>query len=374
VEKSNQTENEFAKQIEFQKIKRRNKIFLILFCFSALIITLLLVDHIISRNNYNKVLVTLDDGIKTGLINITTKNDLIYCNSQKILMENPVIFKPYYDKIMLAQEYSDKMIKYIFNLRSKIIAYTEYGIKERSEDYNKWSIIDTLSLININSKNNSKKPMVILLGSSEDGSKGDGMELEKKLEGYRKNMLNLLEINSSKRYQKNIVLKLDKEVSYSGGEVGNWVTYHFMNNTLLEDVAFLNKLMVDVKSLEGDVIGKLYSCVDTDLFYFSGISSFVIPESDNIPVGSYYKARILLAAFDTLKSPDIYIGDTITHKGKLLDRTNFKNGFGLYTVYCSSPGKKSYTGWITFITPGGTEPTYSNFSGSYIVSDTSSKK
>jgi hypothetical protein len=85
----------------------------------------------------------------------------------------------------LAQKNSDDLVNFITNLRTKLIAYTEFGIYNKSESADKWSIADTISLRNVGSKNDYNKPMEILIGKSGDDSKGEGIILKKKLEEYK---------------------------------------------------------------------------------------------------------------------------------------------------------------------------------------------
>jgi len=366
-------ESESALQLEFKKIKRRNKILLVFLIFFVCVAVFFFYDTIKIRDYDNRVIFSLNEGINTSLGDLESLNELILSNFSKILMERPTKVRPYFDKATLAQKYSDDLVKYIAKLRTQIIAYTIAGVRMKTTDIETWSLTETMSLISVCSKNNCIKPTEILIGSLIDGSGGEGITLKKKLEEFRKSMFNLFEIKSRDRdwVEKNTLLNLANEESYSCSKVEDWLDYHFKNNTLMADVAFLSKLIIDIKSIEKDVIVKLFNEIDSyDNRGFIKITPWVFPESNYIPAGSQYKARILLTAYNPNYTPDIYIGDTITHIGKLLDRTKYDNGMGLYSVYCSSPGKKKYTGWITIIKPGETEPTYYNFSGSYIVSDT----
>lgn len=312
----------------------------------------------------------VNDGLLTSLENTTSKNDLIYANFAKSMMENPGKVKPFYDRALKAQSYAEELSKYINELRIQITAYTEFGIKEKSSDAAKWLCADTMNVSNIQAKDNFDKPMEILIGQSEDGSKGKGMELKNKLDEYKKNMIDLLMTQKDKDIAaKSFPINTEESYSKMEGKKLNWVVRNFFHTVLVADIALLNKLMIDVKSVEGDVIAKLFSSVDASSFKFDQITAKVVAPSSYILAGNEYKANIFLAAYDSKKSPDIYIGtDTINHTGgQLLDKAKFENGMGVYTAGAAGVGEKKYTGWISVVKPGETMPTYYNFSSSYFV-------
>lgn len=312
----------------------------------------------------------VNDGLLTSLENTTSKNDLIYANFAKSMLENPGKVKPYYDNAIKAQNYATELVNYINDLRISITAYAEFGIKEKSADPAKWAWADTMSVGNIQKKDNYDMPMEILIGQSEDGSGGKGMELKKKLEEYKKNMIGLLMSQKDKESAaKSFPINTEDAYSKNEGRKLNWVIRNFYHTVLVADIALLNKLIIDVKSVEGDVIAKLFSSVDASSFKFDQIVAKVVAPSSYILAGNEYKANIFLAAYDSKKSPDIYIGsDTINHTGgQLLDKAKFENGMGVYTAGAAGIGEQKYTGWISLVKPGETSPTYYNFSSSYFV-------
>ena len=312
--------------------------------------------------------VIVNQGLETSQENTASKNELIYSNFMKAEMENPGKVKPYHDKAIQAQKYADDIVKYIKELRTQILAFTEFGIKEKSSDPTQWAIADTMDLSSISAKDNYDKPMEILIGQSEDGSAGAGATLKSKLEDFKKNMIALLVNQKDKdAAEKSFPINTGDAFSFTEGKVENWIVRNFYHTVLVADVSLLNKFIVDVRTVEGDVIAKLFSAVDASSFKFDKIVGRVVSESNYILLGSEYKANIFLAAYDSKKSPDIYIGDTTTHVGELLDKTKFEDGMGVYSVSGSGIGEKKYTGWISLVKPGETTPTYYNFSSSYMV-------
>ena len=312
--------------------------------------------------------VIVNEGLKTSQTNVSSKNDLIYMNFDKASMENPVKVKPYLDNALKAKAIADSLSSYIKNLRTRVIAYTEFKVKDKNKDPEIWAIADTISLADIQAKDNYDMPMEILIGGTEDGSKGEGIVLKNKLAKFKTDMLALLkDENDKKAVEKNFPFKLDDTYSITEGKTVDWVRNNFFHTVLAADVALLNKMLIDVKTVEGDVIAKLYANVDASSFKFDKIVAKVVAPTSYIMSGSEYKANIFLAAYDSKKMPEIYIGDTVSHKGELLDKTKFEDGMGVYSTVGSGVGEKKYTGWISVVKPGETTPTFYNFASSYFV-------
>ncbi len=312
--------------------------------------------------------VIVNQGLKTSQANVTSKNELIYANFLKASMENPVKVKPYLDNALKAQKITDELVKYISELRTKVVAYAEFGIKDKSEDAAIWAKADTIPLSAIGAKDNYDKPMEILIGGSESGATGEGKVLKDKLAKFKTDMIALLMNEKDKKStEKNFPFNLEDSYSITEGRVVSWVQNNFYHTVLAADVALLNKMLIDVKTVEGDIIAKLYANVDAASFKFDKIVAKVVAPSSYIMSGSEYKANIFLAAYDSKKSPDIYIGDTNTHVGELLDKAKFEDGMGVYTTSGAGVGEKKYTGWISITKPGETTPTLYNFSSSYFV-------
>ncbi|HOT89280.1 MAG TPA: hypothetical protein PL028_07070, partial [Bacteroidales bacterium] len=180
--------------------------------------------------------VIVNEGLKTSQTNVSSKNALIYMNFDKALMENPVKVKPYLDNALKAKAISDSLSDFIKNLRTQIIAYTDYGIKEKSQDPLLWSKIDTMSLADVKTKDNYDKPMEILIGGKEDESTGQGMALKNKFEKFKTDMLALLkDENDKKSVEKNFPIKLEETYSITEGKKVSWVHNNFYRTVLAAD-------------------------------------------------------------------------------------------------------------------------------------------
>ncbi|MFA5781189.1 MAG: gliding motility protein GldM, partial [Bacteroidales bacterium] len=317
--------------------------------------------------------VIVNQGLVTSQENTSDKNNLIYTNFQKAYMNNPNKVKPFLDKAFKAQKYSQELSKYISDLRTQIIAFTEFGVKDKSKNPEKWGIADTIKLSDVEAKDNYDKPMQILIGHTEDGSAGEGMILKTKLETFKKNMLALLDSKKDRdAAEKSFPINTEDAYSYTEEKVENWVMRNFYRTVLAADVALLNKFLIDVKTVEGDIIAKLYSSVEAGDFKFDKVVAKVVPKSNYILLGSEYEAQIFVAAYDSKKNPEILIGsgiDTVTGEkvgADVITLDKFEEGMGIYKVPGSGIGEKKYSGVINVITPYGETKAYP-FKSEYVV-------
>ena len=221
--------------------------------------------------------VIVNQGLTTSQLNTASKNALIYSNFEKSLMENPAKVKPYYDKALKAQNFAKDISQFIAELRTKIIAYVEFGVKDKATDPVKWAMADTMKVANITSKDNYDKAMEILIGFTEDGANGQGKILKDKLDQFKKDMLSLLEGKDRALAEKSFPIKTDDMYSYTEDKMETWVNGNFYHTVLVADIALLNKMLIDVKTVEGDIIAKLFSAVDASSFKFDKIVGKVFP-------------------------------------------------------------------------------------------------
>jgi gliding motility-associated protein GldM len=318
--------------------------------------------------------VIVNQGLKTSQENTSNKNDLIYSNFQKAFMTNPGKVKPFLDKAYKAQNYSKEISKFIENLRTKVIAYVEFGIKDKATDPVKWVEADTMKVANIEAKDNYDKAMEILIGNTEDGANGDGKILKDKLDQFKKDMLGLLEGKDKINAEKSFPINTSDVYSTTEKKMESWIQNNFDHTVLVADIALMNKMLIDVKTVEGDVIAKLYSNVDAGDFKFDKIVAKVVPKSNYVLIGTDYEAEIFVAAYDSKKNPDILIGSSIdTITGQVtgsdvttLDSSSFKEGMGVYKVPSSGAGLKKYSGVIKVKAPSGEIKVYP-FKSEYIV-------
>ncbi len=278
---------------------------------------------------------------------------------EKAMAENPTKTKPMKDKADQVKKYADEMVAYIENIKWEVISETEGCSKEAAK---------TLTLREINKKDNYDIPTFYFTGGSHDGSKGKARELKNKIIEFKNNILSVLpEVD-----RKNVKIGLVVEGVYkdlNNNEMG-WEMATFYHTILAADLVLLNKLIADVRNAESSVVTQLLANIGATDFKFNKISAKVVPKSRFVIQGEEYEADIFVAAYDTIEAPEVIIGagyDTLT--GKVIGEAQTLEGDkGLvkYKVPAGGVGVQKYGGVIRIKKPGGGIEEF-GFNDEYVV-------
>jgi gliding motility-associated protein GldM len=146
---------------------------------------------------------------------------------------------------------------------------------------------------------------------------------------------------------------------------------------LVAVITILSKMQVDVRNSETDVVNFLYGQIDASSYKFNRILPTVIPNSTYVMQGNDYEAEVFVAATDTTKTPEIYVGNYTTNKnadgvttyqmtGDYITLPVDKSGKGIYRVKAGSVGERSWGGLINIKAPNGSTISYP-FNSKYSV-------
>ena len=124
-------------------------------------------------------------------------------------------------------------------------------------------------------------------------------------------------------------------------------------------ITLLTKIQNDVRYVEGEVMHSLIKNIGMGDVRVNQLSALVIPSSKTVVRGGNFSAQIILAAVDTTKRPQIFIG------GKELS-----NSKGEYTINCGRSGDYTLSGYMLVDDGSGKESKY-EFSQGYTVVDPS---
>jgi gliding motility-associated protein GldM len=278
--------------------------------------------------------ILVNTSLEKTVINYDEKNGLLYADFNQAKTFDPNKATPLWEKAQTAKKESLALVSYIKSLQSKLIQETE-NITEVEAD--------TLSLINVNGKDNYDIPTNILIGQSEDGSKGLARELKIRLAQYKKNMLALF----SQKQQQSLKIDLKTEDIHTSEGIESWEMGNFYHTPLAASITLLSKIQTDVKNVEYDVVSSLLKYAGKKEFNFDTIVTKVIPNSNYVLLGEPYKADVFLAAFSTTQNPKILIGNYDAEKNEMSgisDTVPVNNGLGQYEVNTSREGIYSYEG------------------------------
>ena len=289
----------------------------------------------------------------------TSKRKDTYARLEKDYSMNQAKVKPFLDKSKQAMLLSDNMIEYISNLRDELIAITERIPIDSARN---------ISILNLKKKDDYTIPTNFLIGAKEDGSNGRANELKKKIIEYRVAMLNLI----NPKYKDQIKIGLETEGDYYNaiGQKLNWELHHFYDIPLVADIPILNNFITQIKNAELEVVNGLLREINADDYRYDKIAARILPETNFLFSGDEYQAEIIVAAYDTSRTPKVYLLQgvdslPVTEKDKatLISGQNGQINVKLPT---NRTGMEKYAGFVSVFNSSGSENTY-HFKGEYFV-------
>lgn len=316
-----------------------------------LVLTALLALNV-SKEILNSFIV-VNQGLENTNTTFSKKTETLYgeFDFQKSL--DPVRVAPLWDKAQQAKKYSNELYAYIEELKKRLLMETE--------DIEK-SIADTMQLAAVSAKDNYDVPTYIMIGESEDGSKGVARELKQRLNDYKSKLMSLVD----KEAQASLQIPINTS---DAGENETWEMHNFFHTPLAASITILSKLQNDVKNSETEVVSYLLSNVDSDALKFDTVTAKVIPQSNYVLLGEDYKADVFIAAYSRTQKPQILVGDYDMQKkafnGKA-DSLQVEGGQGKYTMRASREGFVKWGGTISIKSPKGKTLSYP-FESEFIV-------
>jgi len=259
-----------------------------------LVLTALLALNV-SKEMLNAFLV-VNDSVELTNENFTQKLDDTYSAFEKKYQNDQVKVKPFFDNAIEARKLSNGMISYIDSIKYELISLTEKVH------------IDTariLDLSKVKNKDDYDTPTNFFFHGSEDGSKGAGKVLKKRIDDFRTAMFNLLKPEERDRVK--IGLSTDGDYRDTEGVKQNWIQYNFYHTILAADVAILNKINTEIYNAEFDIINYLLVSVDAKDFKYDKIAAKILPKRKYIFIGEDYEAEAIVAAYSTTQNPEVFI-------------------------------------------------------------------
>lgn len=251
----------------------------------------------------------MEDSLVRTIRSTQSQNQIILNDIAKYAEANPLKAQAIRDTASLFKQESDSLINYIQTLKEKIAAYSGGTLEE------------------IKNKEATNAASTVMLSPGI----GEGETLRKRIDAYRKMALNFIS-DSTKRdaVEQNLTTKANNR--FSMGDLA-WEQSMFYNMPTVSAITILSKLQSDIASAESEVLNNLSKSIDIGDFRVNEINAYVIPNSNNIIRGGRYSARIILAAEDSTKKPQVFIG------GKELSGDT-------YNATASSLGEHTLSGYI----------------------------
>ncbi|MCQ2283867.1 MAG: gliding motility protein GldM [Bacteroidales bacterium] len=308
--------------------------------------------------------VVVDDTLVTSTRNASHQNanDYNWFEQQKVILGEAKIHDAYVNAKQLKKE-SDAMVKYIEKMRSDLIFYVDGdSIAEVKNDQGK-TVKVSKTVATIDRKDNFDIPTDFMI------NQGHAKELKDRILKYKQNILKLVKPEQRKGMEEAIGLNVDAKFK-KDGVAQSWETHNFDHIIAAAAVTLLNKTIGEVRNSESIMLNYLKASISADDFKFDHVEGRAIPKSQMVFQGDSYEADIIVAAYDTKSTPEVYYkmgADTLTEAG-LAGATKLEgeNGVVKLKIGAGDLGEKRFAGLIKIMDPSG-QPKYYGFKDKYSV-------
>ncbi|MBO4369798.1 MAG: gliding motility protein GldM [Paludibacteraceae bacterium] len=281
----------------------------------------------------------------------TKKNASLMASLESMKSLNEKKIGPWLEKAETVRERSQALVSQVNDLKYKIISTADgieeselKAMEEKGEEYE------------IQKKDNLDIPAQVALNTAQKNDAYYGKYLKDSIDSYVAFVSEIVANDTT-------LVSTIKNSLYTGeakqkdGQMVDWLHRTFDHMPLVAVVTLLTKIEQDIRNTEADVISNIIGLVDAGDFRVNKITAEVIPVSSYVTRGGKYSARIILAAVDSTKTPEIIVN------GKPLPE-----GEQVYSVACGSVGKFPIKGEIRLTKPDGTTADYP-FDSEYIVGE-----
>jgi len=303
--------------------------------------------------------VVVDDTLvtSTNIAANQNSNDYQWFLGQKTILGAKV--DEAYNKAQLLKKESDAMVKYIEKMRNDLI----FAVDGDSLTDGKKGPKELKTVATIVKKDNFDIPTDFMINN------GHAKELKEHIKTYKANILKLAKKEDQKRLEEAIGLNVDATYTKDMNTV-SWEEHNFDHIIAAASATLLNKMIGEVKNAESVMLNYLKASISADDFKFDNVSGRSIPKSQMVFAGDSYEADIIVAAYDSKSTPEVYYkmgADTLTEEGiGGATKLEGENGLVKLKIGTSGTGEQKYAGLIKVIGPGG-EAKYYGFKDKYTV-------
>ena len=307
--------------------------------------------------------VVVDDTLVTST-NIAANqnaNDYQWFIGQKTILGAKV--DEAYGKAQILKKESNAMVKYIEKMRNDLI-FTVDGDSLVEKEVEGKKVKTIKSVGDIVKKDNFDIPTDFMI------NKGNAKKLKAEIKKYKANVLKLAKKEDQKRLEEAMGLNVDASYLSNDKEKQDWETHNFDHIIAAASATLLNKMIGEVKNAESVMLNYLKASISADDFKFDNVSGRSIPKSQMVFSGDSYEADIIVAAYDSKSTPEVYYKmgvDTLTEDG-LAGATKLEgeNGLVKLKIGTGGTGEQRYAGLIKIMDPNG-QPKYYGFKDKYTV-------
>lgn len=265
--------------------------------------------------------ILVDEGLRKSNENFELRNKDIYDAFATQYKLNPIKVEHWNNGATSVKAKADTMVNFIQHWK-EVLAKTADGPLGHPDS--------------LQSKDNYDIPGQIMLPATKQPKNWPGVELKNRLETYRAELIGLIDPREA-ILRSAIESNLDTSAP-TGTEEGikTWEQNLFSEVPMAAVMALMSKLQNDVRNTETMAIQYLFRQITAKDFKVNDVEALIIPTSTYIVKGGKLEAKILLAASDTTKRPEIEVNGTPLP----LDAK------GIYEKICNETGNKTLSARI----------------------------
>ncbi len=252
--------------------------------------------------------VLVDDGLVKTTANFVAKNETAYSIFDAQMEKSALKVGPFREKAYSAKDMADQLTYDIQELKVEIIKScdgddapslipAEWVIGSKREKKSTFSINDAL----IAAKDNTDKPAEIMILRKK------GEDLKNKIVAFKEHLLTLTNDPSVQNAIKES-LNTENPPKKDDGTVDTWESSHFEHKPMVAVITLMSKMQSDVRNAEADILQNLLAQIGATDTKVNKMEAIVLSKSNYVLQGNEFEARIILAAYDSLQKPQIFIG------------------------------------------------------------------
>ena len=301
----------------------------------------------------------VDDTMVSSTANTVAKNesDYSWLEGQKAILGAEKV-KDAEQKAKVLKEKTDALIEEIEGIKKDLIIYVDNTYEDKEGK--------PKTVATIQSKDERSKPTQFMIEQK------NATKMKEAIIKYKAEILALVDDpNQRKEMEKTIGLNVEQ--TYQGKEgatTQTWEEHNFYDVIMSAAVTLINTTEGEVRNAESKMLEYVKNSISASDFKFDNVSGRAIPNSRMVFTGDKYTADIIVSAYDTKSTPEVYYKtgvDTLTVE-QLSSATKLEGENGLVKLELGAGGigEQRYAGLIKIKAPDGTDQYYS-FNDRYMV-------
>lgn len=281
----------------------------------------------------------VEESLNRTTANSSKENQSIYSDFADQMKRNPVKVKEWFDKALQVKAMSDTLYNLAQELKIRIVRHAD------------GKHADVSHIVN---KENLEAATSVMLAPGT----GQGKHLYNAINSYRERILKMISDPSQAAI---IRSNLSTDVPKTSRALGkNWQEHMFENMPVAAAVTLLTKLQSDIRYAEGEVLHSLVANIDLKDIRVNRLDAYVIPNAQTLVQGSKFSARIIMAAVDTTKRPQIFVGGRQVSSSGLYEFTTTRTGDFQFNGYIQMPNgqgdmvRRNFSQKYTVVAPSAT--------------------